>query len=78
MPADHINIQPPENFEIDGDRYRVRLENEKLQIELKQMRMFYDALHGNLESIFNRIERGEKAELHYKDGRVFVISGEER
>lgn len=78
MPADHVNIQPPQSFEIEGDRYRTRLEIDKLILELKQMRLFYDALRGNLEAIFTRIGRGDPAELHYDDGSVFVITGVKR
>ncbi len=78
MPADHINIQAPERFDIDSMPYRDRLEIEKLKIELRQMRGHYDALRQNLEAIFNRIECGQTAELHFFDGRVFVITGKIR
>lgn len=78
MPVDHINIQHPDRFSLESDRFRDSVENEKLRVELKQTRIYHDLLSNNLSAIFNRIECGETAELHYPDGRVFVISGKER
>lgn len=78
MPADHINIQHPERRGADSDTYRSRLEIEQLRAELKQLRMWYDTLERDLTAIFTRIERGDEAELHYPDGRIFVIAGRER
>lgn len=78
MPADHMNIQHPERRGVDSEAYRARLENEKLRIELTQLRDWYDRLERDMAAIFNRIERGDAAELHYPDGRIFVIAGKER
>lgn len=78
MPVDHINISHPDYHGVESHTYRDRLEIEKLRLELKQLRMWYDTVSRNLESIFNRIEKGDIAELHYPDGRVFQISGHER
>lgn len=72
--ADHINIQHPDYCGVESRSYRDRLEIEKLKLELKQLRQWYDSVSNNLESIFTRIERGETAELHYPDGRVIVIA----
>lgn len=78
MPVDHINIQHPDRRGVESETYRSRLEIDKTQLELKQLRLWYDALSNDLEAIFNRIERGDPAELHYPDGRVFVVTGKER
>lgn len=78
MPSDHINIQHPDYRGVESQSYRDRLEIEKLKLELKQLRMYHDAVCKDLESIFNRIENGNIAELHYPDGRVFQVSGHER
>ncbi|MFZ5713020.1 MAG: hypothetical protein ACOY3N_09290 [Bradyrhizobium sp.] len=78
MPADHINIQHPEKRGVESRYYRDQLENEKLRVELKQLRAWYDTVSKDLESIFNRIEDGKSAELHYPDGRVFIITGTPR
>lgn len=76
--ADHINIQHPDHRGVDSDTYRGRLEITKLKAEIEQLSMWHRAVCNDLESIFTRIERGEKAELHYPDGRVFIVSGTER
>lgn len=76
--ADHINIQDPERRGVDSQMYRDRLEVDKLKVELNQLRLWYDTLVNDLSAIFNRIERGDPAELHYRDGRVFVITGKEK
>lgn len=78
MPADHINIQHPDHRGVESQSYKDRLEIEKLRLELKQLRMYHDAVCRDLEAIFNRIERGDVAELHYPDGRVFLVSGREQ
>ena len=78
MPPDHINIQHPDRYSVHDEHYRSQLELERLRVELKQLTTYHDAVCNNLEAIFNRIEKGEIAELHYPDGRVFVISGNER
>lgn len=78
MPADHLNIQHPDRRGADSDTYRFILQIEQQKVELKQLRQWYEALERDLEAIFNRIERGDPAELHYPDGRVFVITGTER
>jgi hypothetical protein len=76
--ADHINIQDPDYRGVESQSYRDRLEIEKLRIELKQLRLWYDAIENDLSSIFSRTARGAETELHYKDGSVYVISGVER
>lgn len=76
--ADHINIQHPDYRGVESQTYRDRLEIEKLKVELQQLRRWHDAVSGDLEAIFNRIEKGDTAELHYPDGRVFEVSGTER
>jgi hypothetical protein len=76
--ADHINIQHPDYRGVESQTYRSMLENEKLKLELKQLRQWYDTIERDLDSIFTRTERGEKTELHYPDGRVYIISGVER
>lgn len=78
MPADHINIQHPDKRGVETNYYRDRLEIEKLKVELSQLRMWYDAVAKDLESVFNRIEGGKSAELHYPDGRVFIVTGTPR
>lgn len=78
MPADHINIQHPERRGVDSDTYRWIMENDKLKLELKQLRQWYDTLERDLSSIFTRIERGQTVELHYPDGRCFVVTGADR
>lgn len=78
MPADHINISHPLKYEIHGDTYQSRLQSRKLQVELEQLTQFYEVVSRNLEAIFTRIEMGQPAELHYPDGRVFIITGKER
>lgn len=75
---DHINIQHPDHRGVESQTYRDRLEIDKLRVELKQLRQWYDAVCKDLESIFNRTEKGDISELHYPDGRVFQISGHER
>ena len=75
---DHINIQDPDCRGVDSEIYRSRLTIEQQKVELAQLRLWYDALAKDLASIFTRIERGDPAELHYKDGRVFVITGAEK
>jgi hypothetical protein len=75
MPADHINIQHPEKRGVESDYYRQRLLLTKTKAELEQLTQWYLQLQSDLEAIFNRIERGDRAELHYPDGRVFVITG---
>lgn len=75
---DHINIQHPDYRGVESDIYRARLEIEKLRVELKQLRMYHDAVCGDLEAIFTRVSRGDAAELHCPDGRVFVVTGKER
>jgi hypothetical protein len=70
--ADHINIQHPDYRGVESQSYR--LEIEKLRAELKQIRMYHDAVCSDLESIFIRIERGETAELHYPDGKIITIA----
>jgi hypothetical protein len=76
--ANHINIQDPDNQGLDSSTYRNRLEIDKLQLELKQLQIWYRSLEEQLSSIFTRIRRGETCELHYRDGTVYVISGVER
>lgn len=78
MPADHINISHPQRYELHGDLYQDRLQNRRLQVELEMLKQFYELVSRNLESIFNRIESGQSAELHYPDGRVFIVTGKER
>lgn len=78
MPPDHINIQHPDRRGVESDTYRWILDNDRLKLELKQLRQWYDTIERDLESIFNRIEQGMPAELHYPDGRVFVITGTEK
>lgn len=78
MPADHINIQHPNRHGPDSESYRSNLAIDTLKIELKQLRIWYDCMARDLEAIFNRIERGDPAELHYPDGRVFVVTGKEK
>lgn len=78
MPVDHMNIQHPDYRGVESDAYRSRLEIEQLKLELKQLRQWHDVVARDLEAIFNRIERGDQAELHYPDGRVFIIAGTER
>jgi len=75
---DHINIQDPERRGVESQMYRDLLEIGQLRVELKQLRQWYDALANDLTSIFTRIERGDQTELHYRDGRVFVITGKEK
>lgn len=76
--SDHINIQDPERRGVESQVYRDMLEIQTLKVELRQLRQWYDALANDLSAIFNRIERGDPAELHYRDGRIFVITGKER
>lgn len=78
MPPDHINIQHPDYRGVHSDQYRDRLEVRRLKAELEQLNLYHDAVCRDLEAIFTRIGRGEKSELHYPDGRVFVIEGKER
>ena len=78
MPADHINIQHPDRFDTFGGSYTSALKIKKLEVELEHLREWYDSLSNNLTAIFTRIERGDPAELHYPDGRVFVITGQEK
>lgn len=75
---DHINIQHPDRRGVASDYYRSMLEIKKLKAELEQLGQWYLSVSGDLEAIFTRIERGETAELHYPDGRVFVVEGKER
>jgi hypothetical protein len=78
MPPDHININHPERLEIYNESYRGLMEKRKLELEVKQLTEWLEIACRDLEAIFTRIERGETSELHYPDGRVFVIRGEER
>lgn len=78
MPADHININHPDRRGVESDAYRWILENEKLKLELKQLRQWHEVVERDLSAIFNRIERGDKVELHYPDGRCFVVTGVDR
>jgi hypothetical protein len=71
---DHINIQHPDYRGVESQTYPDRLEIEKLRAELKQLRMYHDAVCSDLESIFNRIGEGLTAELHYPDGRIIAIA----
>lgn len=47
--ADHINIQHPERRGVDSDTYRWIMENDKLKLELKQLRQWYDTLERDLD-----------------------------
>jgi hypothetical protein len=75
---DHINIQHPDYRGLHTFEYCQILENKKLKAELDQLTQWHRAVCSDLESIFNRIEDGQVVELHYKDGRVFVITGKQR
>ena len=78
MSTDHINIQHPDRYDVFGESYQARLKIERLEGELKQLGIYRDLIANNLTAIFTRIERGDPAELHYPDGRVFVITGKEK
>lgn len=78
MPADHINIQHPDHRGVHSTMYRDMLEITKLKAELEQLTRWHRAVCDDLESIFNRVEDGQPAELHYPDGRVFVVTGTEK
>lgn len=78
MPADHINITHPDRFDLFGSQYESSLKIKKLELELQHLRSWHESLSNNLTAIFTRIERGETAELHYPDGRVFVVTGQEK
>lgn len=69
--ADHVNISDPSR---DEDHWRHRRELEALRAELKIAYAERDHYAANLSAIFNRIERGERAELHYRSGDVIVIA----
>ena len=75
---DHINIQHPDSRGIHSFEYTQILEVSKLKVELEQLKQWHRAVCADLESIFNRVEDGQPAELHYRDGRVFVVTGNER
>lgn len=68
--ADHINIRPPVSL-LDMQE---RIANAKVRAELETLQRHYNDMASNLESIFNRIARGEPVELHYPDGTVIPIT----
>lgn len=76
--ADHVNIQHPDRRGVESSMYRSMLENGKLQLELKQLRQWYDQLERDLDSIFTRTAADLETELHYPDGTVYIISGKAR
>lgn len=78
MAADHINVMHPDRYSLDSDIFRDRLTIRKLQVELENVTQFHAAVSRNLEAIFTRIGRGDPVELHYPDGRVFVVTGVEK
>lgn len=68
--ADHINISAPR----DRDALRDRIEKAQMKAELETLRIHYDSMVENLDSIFTRIARGEQVELHYPDRTVIPIT----
>jgi hypothetical protein len=72
--AEHLNIQHPDHRGVESGDYRSKLEMDKLRLELKQLRSWYDALESELDSIFTRTA-GKETELHYPDGTIYVITG---
>lgn len=69
--ADHVNIvHPDSNREAWRHMQEVAELRARLEIAEKRAR----SLESDLDSIFTRIERGEKAELHYPGGGVVYIA----
>ena len=72
----HPNITLRDRHDYEG---RLRLELEKLKVELKFVEAQRDAAESNLRSIFDRIETGESVYLQYDDGRtVYIEAAKER
>lgn len=73
--SDHININHPERRERDR---RDQIKQAEQDARIKVLEMHLRAIESDIESIFNRIERGLECELHMPNGDVYVIKGELR
>ncbi|MCW2242229.1 hypothetical protein [Azospirillum canadense] len=69
--ADHVNIAHPDS---NREAWRHMQEVAELRARLEIVEKRARALEMDLDSIFNRIERGEKAELHYPNGDIVYIA----
>lgn len=78
--TDYTHIQHPDPFGpngVEGYRYRNQLLTEKMEVELKLLRLHHMEVVKHLESIFNRVAAGKAVELHYLDGKKIKIGAVE-
>lgn len=81
MSSDYVSIQHPDPFGpngVEGYHYRNQLLNDKMALELKQLRHHHDQVVKHLESIFNRIAAGKAVKLNYPDGKVITVGAVEK
>jgi hypothetical protein len=81
MPSNYTSIQHPDPFGpngLEGYRYRNQLLTEKMEVELKQLRLHHMEVVKHLESIFNRIADGKAVKLNYPDGKVITVGAVEK
>lgn len=68
--ADQVNIPDPDTADRDWNRL---METELARTRESVLSRRIMEQGSQLSAIFNRIERGEDVELHYRDGTVIVI-----